>query len=88
MLDDTVIQKANRRIGGRDNGSANGTSVYARDPDSNLLEFMIYSHHGVEAEQIISKIDRSSLVERFCFASFMRRTFAELTHDCSEKKGM
>ena len=31
-----------RRIGARDGGSAAGTSVYTRDPDGNLLEFIVY----------------------------------------------
>lgn len=30
------------RIGGRAGGTAQGTSLYTRDPDGNLLEFMIY----------------------------------------------
>jgi pimeloyl-ACP methyl ester carboxylesterase/catechol 2,3-dioxygenase-like lactoylglutathione lyase family enzyme len=30
------------RIGGRDGGRARGTSVYTRDPDGNLLEFIVY----------------------------------------------
>jgi len=30
------------RVGGRDYGSARGTSYYTRDPDGNLLEFIIY----------------------------------------------
>lgn len=30
------------RQGGRDGGSARGTSWYTRDPDGNLLEFIIY----------------------------------------------
>ena len=30
------------RIGGRDAGRAKGMSVYTRDPDSNLLEFIVY----------------------------------------------
>lgn len=30
------------RRGGRDGGRAVGTSVYTRDPDRNLLEFMVY----------------------------------------------
>ena len=30
------------RIGGRDAGRARGTSFYTRDPDNNLLEFIIY----------------------------------------------
>jgi catechol 2,3-dioxygenase-like lactoylglutathione lyase family enzyme len=31
-----------KRIGGRDGGRAEGSSVYTRDPDGNLLEFIIY----------------------------------------------
>ena len=46
-----MLNKANAEIvegpvdrkGGRDGGRASGTSVYIRDPDSNLLEFIIYS---------------------------------------------
>ena len=30
------------RLGGRDNGRTQGTSIYVRDPDANLLEFIIY----------------------------------------------
>jgi catechol 2,3-dioxygenase-like lactoylglutathione lyase family enzyme len=30
------------RIGGRDGGRAKGVSVYTRDPDRNLLEFIVY----------------------------------------------
>ena len=30
------------RFGGRDGGDAEGMSVYVRDPDSNLLEFIVY----------------------------------------------
>ena len=30
-------------IGGRDGGRAQGTSIYTRDPDRNLLEFIVYS---------------------------------------------
>ena len=37
-----IIAGPVERQGGRDNGHANGTSFYFRDPDSNLLEFMIY----------------------------------------------
>lgn len=37
-----IIEGPVQRQGGRDNGSANGTSFYFRDPDANLLEFMIY----------------------------------------------
>jgi len=45
MLDQAgakIIEGPVDRIGGRDNGSAKATSFYLRDPDSNLLEFMIY----------------------------------------------
>jgi catechol 2,3-dioxygenase-like lactoylglutathione lyase family enzyme len=31
-----------RRVGGRDAGFAVGVSVYTRDPDDNLLEFIVY----------------------------------------------
>ncbi len=31
------------RVGARDRGTAVGTSVYTRDPDGNLLEFMVYA---------------------------------------------
>lgn len=30
------------RTGGRDGGNAEGTSIYTRDPDGNLLEFIVY----------------------------------------------
>jgi catechol 2,3-dioxygenase-like lactoylglutathione lyase family enzyme len=30
------------RAGGRDGGRAKGTSYYTRDPDGNLLEFIVY----------------------------------------------
>jgi catechol 2,3-dioxygenase-like lactoylglutathione lyase family enzyme len=39
----SVIEGPVERDGGRDGGRAKGTSLYVRDPDSNLLEFMIYS---------------------------------------------
>ncbi|HEV2121541.1 MAG TPA: VOC family protein [Chloroflexota bacterium] len=31
-----------QRTGGRDHGRASGVSVYTRDPDGNLLEFILY----------------------------------------------
>ena len=37
-----VIEGPLDRTGGRDSGTANGTSHYIRDPDDNLLEFIIY----------------------------------------------
>lgn len=37
-----VAQGPVERQGGRDGGSARGTSLYTRDPDENLLEFIIY----------------------------------------------
>jgi catechol 2,3-dioxygenase-like lactoylglutathione lyase family enzyme len=37
-----IIEGPIDRMGGRNNGHAKGTSIYLRDPDSNLLEFMIY----------------------------------------------
>ena len=38
-----IIEGPAQRDGGRDGGKATGTSVYVRDPDGNLLEFIIYS---------------------------------------------
>ena len=38
-----VIEGPGERQGGRDGGAVIGTSSYVRDPDGNLLEFMIYS---------------------------------------------
>ena len=37
-----VIEGPVPRTGGRDGGTADGTSHYIRDPDDNLLEFIIY----------------------------------------------
>ena len=37
-----VIEGPVKRNGGRDKGQAAGISRYIRDPDSNLLEFIIY----------------------------------------------
>jgi len=34
------------RLGGRAMGSVEGTSVYIRDPDDNLLEFIVYGAPG------------------------------------------
>jgi len=36
-----------RRQGGRDGGDAVGESVYMRDPDGNLLEFILYGYRGL-----------------------------------------
>ena len=38
----TVIEGPAERVGGRDGGRARGTSLYIRDPDENLLEFIVY----------------------------------------------
>ena len=37
-----VFEGPGKRQGGREGGKYQGTSVYVRDPDGNLLEFMIY----------------------------------------------
>ena len=37
-----VVQGPGPRKGGRDGGQTMATSVYIRDPDENLLEFMVY----------------------------------------------
>ena len=44
MLDraDAEIVAEGERVGGRDGGTASGESVYTRDPDGNLLEFIRY----------------------------------------------
>lgn len=41
-----IIEGPIERKGGRNGGRATGTSTYVRDPDSNLLEFMIYPDAG------------------------------------------
>jgi catechol 2,3-dioxygenase-like lactoylglutathione lyase family enzyme len=41
-LDATVIEGPVDRVGGRSAGTATGTSRYVRDPDGNLLEFIVY----------------------------------------------
>jgi catechol 2,3-dioxygenase-like lactoylglutathione lyase family enzyme len=38
-----IIEGPVRRDGGRSLGRASGTSTYTRDPDRNLLEFIVYS---------------------------------------------
>ena len=37
-----VIEGPVERVGGKDAGTATGTSRYIRDPENNLLEFIIY----------------------------------------------
>ena len=37
-----VIEGPVERVGGKDTGSATGISRYCRDPEQNLLEFIIY----------------------------------------------
>ena len=37
-----VVEGPVERTGGREKGEAKGESIYIRDPDSNLLEFIIY----------------------------------------------
>ena len=41
-LEVEVIEGPVAREGGRNGGAVTGTSVYVRDPDGNLLEFMAY----------------------------------------------
>lgn len=41
-----IIEGPVERMGGRNNGRDKGISTYVRDPDSNLLEFIIYSDTG------------------------------------------
>ena len=40
--DAEVIEGPVPRLGGRDGGTVEGTSHYVRDPDGNLLEFIVY----------------------------------------------
>lgn len=37
-----IVEGPVRREGGRALGTVSGTSIYTRDPDNNLLEFMVY----------------------------------------------
>ena len=39
----TVIEGPEDRPGGRDGGTVGGRSLYTRDPDQNLLEFIVYN---------------------------------------------
>ena len=39
----TALHRSLAAAGGRDGGRATGTSVYVRDPDQNLVEFIVYS---------------------------------------------
>jgi catechol 2,3-dioxygenase-like lactoylglutathione lyase family enzyme len=42
-----IIKGPVDRIGGRDAGTATSVSVYVRDPDDNLVEFMCYGEPSV-----------------------------------------
>ena len=46
--DTEVITGPTPRIGGRAQGGARGISVYVRDPDQNLLEFISYDPRDLE----------------------------------------
>jgi hypothetical protein len=37
-----IVEGPVAREGGRSGGTAAGTSLYTRDPDQNLLEFIVY----------------------------------------------
>ena len=39
-----IISGPAGRIGGRAGGTGKGTSVYVRDPDDNLVEFICYGN--------------------------------------------
>lgn len=43
-----VIHGPSNRIGGRAGGTGRGVSVYVRDPDQNLVEFLCYDEPPVE----------------------------------------
>jgi catechol 2,3-dioxygenase-like lactoylglutathione lyase family enzyme len=38
-----IVKGPVERVGGRAGGTAKGTSIYTRDPDQNLLEFIVYT---------------------------------------------
>jgi catechol 2,3-dioxygenase-like lactoylglutathione lyase family enzyme len=42
----TVVEGPVKRVGGRAGGTVSGVSWYVRDPDGNLLEFIIYPPAG------------------------------------------
>ena len=42
-----IIKGPVDRIGGRNGGTASSVSVYVRDPDDNLVEFMCYGEAAV-----------------------------------------
>jgi catechol 2,3-dioxygenase-like lactoylglutathione lyase family enzyme len=42
QADATIEEGPVERIGARDGGHAKGSSIYTRDPDNNLLEFIVY----------------------------------------------
>jgi len=37
-----IVEGPVERVGGRAGGTAKGASIYTRDPDQNLLEFIVY----------------------------------------------
>lgn len=41
-----LVEGPVQRLGGRGRGTVTGTSVYTRDPDRNLLEFIVYRLAG------------------------------------------
>ena len=43
-----IIEGPVERVGGADGGRAAGTSRYVRDPEGNLLEFIVYPSGAVE----------------------------------------
>ena len=42
----TMVEEPAQRSGGRDRSRVNGTSVYVRDPDQNLVEFTVMSRRS------------------------------------------
>jgi catechol 2,3-dioxygenase-like lactoylglutathione lyase family enzyme len=47
----SVLAGPVRRVGGRACGTSQGVSIYVRDPDDNLLEFISYDPADLEAQR-------------------------------------
>ena len=52
------------RVGGRDAGRAKGTSLYTRDPDRNLLEFIVYEPGSSLPGKVATRLDSLAVGRR------------------------